>query len=293
LKAAALLHTDVATASLLRGDHERAAVHRAIAGWLLWHLPQDAQDDAFVREWVLAVNSLLLGDGSLSSARQLGQLGLLRFPNDAALLLSAARANEALATLCYAPEGNPFGGDDCDDTPIAFDMPQPARPLPGNRQSLKQGDVVRETERLLRALAKELPADPEVHLRLGRVLAERARLDEAERELALVVTSSRDTNQVALAHLLLGRLAEARNDAQAALEHARAARTLAPRSQSARMALASALLASGERQGAAQLMADLPTTPNGVDDPWAEFLQGSMLRFVPARAALYGRVKLP
>ena len=293
LKAAAVLHTDVATMELARGAHERAASHRAIAGWLLWHLPQLTQDDAFVRDWVLAVDGLLLSDGSLSSARQLGQLGLARFPNDGALLFSTARATEALATLCYGPDGTAVGGDDCGEAPVSFDGLRPVRPKLRDSQAPRQGAVLRETERLLRAVVKERPTDPEVHLRLGRALARLGQAEEAETELLGVVTDSRDANEVALAHLLLGRLAESRKDVQGALEHARAALAKAPHSQSARMALASAQLAVGERRGAVEAMASLPTTPPEADDLWAEFLQGSMAHFAPARASLYDRVKLP
>jgi tetratricopeptide (TPR) repeat protein len=293
LKAAALLHTDVATVELARGARGAAAVHRSIAGWLLWHLPQEARDDAFVRDWLLAMSTLLLGEGSLSSARRLGEIGLDRSPDDAALLASTARATEALGNLCYGPGGQPVGGDDCADVPLSFDGRHPMRePLRG-RELPRQADVLRETEKRLQMLLEERPADSEVRLRLGRALARRGRTEEAGRELAWVVESSRDTSEVALARLLLGRLAEAANDVPRALEHARAALAAAPRSQSARLALASALLAAGDRPGAIEALADLPATPPADDDPWATFLQGKVAAFDPAREALYARVKLP
>ena len=296
LKAAALLHTDVATLELAQGQHARAATHRAIAGWLLWHLPrkaETAEDDDFVRDWLLAVNVGLRGTGSLSSARQLGQLGLGRFPRDEALLLSTATAIEAHTTLCYEADGTPLGGDDCFEIPIAFDAPLPERPLLRNARPLDRGSVLRDAESALRMLATQRPEDPEVHLRLGHVLLQRGQAKEAQLELRLVIDNATDTGHLAIARLLLGRLAETGQDANGALEHARAAQGAVPSSQSARMALASALLAHGDRAAAVAVMAALPNGPPGARDPWIEYLLGSTARYAPARAALYARVSLP
>jgi VWFA-related protein len=296
LKAAALLHTDVATLELARGELARAATHRAIAGWLLWHLPRKAEmaeDDAFARDWLLAVDVLLRGAGSLSGARQLGQLGLGRFPKDDALLLSTATATETLATLCYGADGTPLGGADCFEIPVAFDAPQPSNPLLRNGRPVDRGQALRESETLLRTLAARRPADPEVRLRLGHVLSRRGRPQEAQRELRFVVDNAADTNQIALARLLLWRLAEARQDLQDALDQAHAAQRAAPSSQSVRMALAHALLAHGDREDAPALMAALPQEPPRTRDPWAELLFGSTASYAPARAALYARVRLP
>lgn len=296
LEAAALLHTDVATLELGRGRHERAASHRAIAGWLLWHLPQrveKAESETFAKDWLLAVSLLLRSDGSLSSARQLGQLGLARFPKDDALLLATATASQALTTLCYEADGTPIGGEDCLETPVAFDTSQPERPSLRQGQRLDQGRVLREAERLLRTLASQRPADPEVHLRFGHVLLRRGQAQEARRELRWVIDNASDTDQVALARLLLGRLAEVGRDVQGALEQARAARLAAPDSQSVRLALANALLAHGDRTGAVEALAGLPNTPAQAADLWAQFLLGSRARFIPARGALFSKVRLP
>lgn len=294
LKAAALLHTDVATSHLSRGARQTAAVHLSIAGWLLWHLPQEAQDDAFVRDWLLAMSSLLLGEGSLSSARRLGEIGLRRFPNDAALLLAMARATEAMGSLCYEPGGKPVGGDDCAEVRLAFDGRYPRPPLRA-RSVARRSHLLGETERRLRTLLEAQPASSEVHLRLGRVLAQRVQIEEAIRELGWVVENGQDPDERALAHLLLGRLAEARGDAPGAIHHAHAALAIAPRSQSGRLALASALLAAGDRRAAAEAVSGLPSAPPPPteSDPWVRFLQGSLAAYTPARAALYARVALP
>ena len=66
---------------------------------------------ALFKEGLSVVNVGLRGTGSLSSACQLGQRGLGRFPKDEALLLSAASAIEAHTTLCYEPDGEQLGGD--------------------------------------------------------------------------------------------------------------------------------------------------------------------------------------
>jgi hypothetical protein len=293
LKAAALLHTDVATLELARGAYARAAAHRAIAGWLLWNLPQRAEDEAFVRDWLLALDVLLRGNGSLSSARQLGQLGLERFPGDDALRLSTAAAMEALATLCYPDDGKPLLGEDCLDIPVAFDGPEPERPLLRDAQTLDRGRVLKEAEGLLRTVAAQRPADSGAHLRFGHVLLERGRSQDAQSELRWVVDTAADAGHVALAHLFLGRLAEEGRDVQGALDQARAAAVAAPSSQSARMALATALLAHGDRREAVTVISALPNEPPKTRDPWAALLLGSTTDYTPARAALYARVKLP
>jgi predicted Zn-dependent protease len=108
-----------------------------------------------------------------------------------------------------------------------------------------------------------------------------------------VIDNAADIDHVALARLLFGRIVEARRDVPGALKQARLAQLAAPSSQSVRMALARALLAHGDREGAVEVMADLPSKPPKTDDLWAEFLLGAMARFAPARAALYARVRLP
>ena len=271
-------------------------MHRAIAGWLLWHLPRKADDGGGrrLRAGLAARRRRpLAGAGSLSSARQLGQLGLKRFAGDDGLLLSTATATEALATLCYEADGTPLGGADCLEIPVVFDGPQPSRPLLRSGRPIDRGQVLQESEGLLRTLAARRPADPEVHLRFGHVLSQRGQAQEAQRELRLVVDNATDANQVALARLLLWRLAEARQDLQDALDQAHAAQRAAPSSQSVRMSLAHALLAHGDREDALAVMAALPKEPPQAKDPWADLLFGSTGSYTPARAALYARVRLP
>jgi Flp pilus assembly protein TadD len=151
--------------------------------------------------------------------------------------------------------------------------------------------VLRETERDLEALARLRPDDPEVRLRYGRALAARGRDDQARRVLTPVAGEAAEDDFVALAHLLLGRLAEARGDSASALEQASAAFAAAPRSQTARMALAAARLAAGDRDGAAALVAE-PGQGTG-QELWPDFLVGPAGGSGAAFEALHARVRLP
>lgn len=291
LKAAALLHTAVGARTQDEGDAVRATRHRAIAAWLLWHLPRRAEDDGFVRDWLVAAIDASRSGGALAWAYRLGRLATERFPGDPYLLLWTARSGEALASLCYEEDGTPLVGDDCLDFPVEVDRPQPppislSAARPPDRRTL-----LRETEADLEALVRVDPDDAEVRLRLGRALANRGREDEARRALTWVVEQDADSGRVALAHLLLGRLAETRGDDVAALEHASAAFATAPRSQAARMALVVARLEAGDREGARALVTE-PGDGSG-RDLWPDFLVGRAIPFDAPLAALHARVRLP
>jgi len=291
LKAAALLHTAVGARTQDEGDAVRATRHRAIAAWLLWPLPGRAADDGFVRDWLVAAIDASRSGGALAWARRLGRLATERFPGDLYLLLWTARSEEALASLCYQEDGTPLVGDDCLDFPVELERPQPppislSAARPPDRKAL-----LRETEADLEALLRVDTDDAEVRLRLGRALANRGREDEARRALTWVVDQAAESGLVALAHLLLGRLAGAQGDDVAALEHASAALAAAPRSQAARMAVVVARLEAGDRAGARALVAE-PGDGSG-RDLWPDFLVG---RVVPSNApleALHARVRLP
>jgi tetratricopeptide (TPR) repeat protein len=291
LKAAALLHTAVADLEQDRGGAARAQQHRVVAGWLLWHLPRKAEDEAFVRDWFVVAVDAARGRGALASARQLSRLALERFPEDPSLLLWAARSGEALASLCYEEDGTPLTGADCLEFTVALDGSQPPAMWPRAARLADRKAVLRETERDLEALARLRPDDPEVRLRYGRALAARGRDDQARRVLTPVAGQATEGDLVALTHLFLGRLAEARGDSASALEQASAAFAAAPRSQTARMALAAARLAAGDRDGAVALAA-APQQGTG-QDLWPDFLVGPADGSGAAFEALHARVRLP
>jgi hypothetical protein len=290
--AAALLHTEVSVLELRSGHRALARFHREMAWQLLCWLPRSPASLAFQRKWVVAVSSLLRADGSLDSARRLTLKGLERLPKDGPLLLAAAAASEAVATLCFEPEDVATWNAACVDS-----LAGRGRELQLTKRGLRpprtphRAAIEKQTRRFLRRVLAAQPNDPEVRLRMGHALAQLGQDEAAQRELRWVVLNASAPRHVALSHLLLAEIARGRQDALAEVEHARYALVAAPESQSARVALAAALLSRGDRDAAARTMAELPSRFDAPEDLWLKFLLGSPDAYAAARDVLYARVR--
>jgi tetratricopeptide (TPR) repeat protein len=136
---------------------------------------------------------------------------------------------------------------------------------------------LRRAESMLR---RSLAADPhfvDANLRLGRVLTQLKRHEDALPFLQAAIAESSDRTVTYYAHLFIG-------DATLALDRLSAARAsyeravaIYPDSQAARLGLAGALRAAGDRPGALAAMERTlvkpPTTRVG-DDPWWDYYFG-------------------
>jgi tetratricopeptide (TPR) repeat protein len=136
----------------------------------------------------------------------------------------------------------------------------------------------RRAETLLTRALSAQPDFVDARLRLGRVLATQGRQNDALPHFARVIAETRDPVLTYYAHLFAGDAALAldrASDARASYERALAAH---PNAQAARIGLAAALRASGNRGAAVDaVMVTLtipPQTRDSDDDPWWEYYKG-------------------
>ena len=139
-----------------------------------------------------------------------------------------------------------------------------------------------EAEALFRRSVELKPDYTEARLRLGRVLGQLGRHDEAARELRQVVgalsteaatrSATADTRLLRYyAELFLGTEAEALDDRELARASYTRAAALYPDAQSARLALSQLALHSNDRAAALEAVRQtlvLPEGDGGRDDPW-------------------------
>jgi tetratricopeptide (TPR) repeat protein len=114
---------------------------------------------------------------------------------------------------------------------------------------------------------------------LGHTLSELGRHQEAVSELRRALEGALDQEQQYLAHLFLGRAAQAlgrRDEAKRRYEEAAA---LYPTSQSPRLALAQLARTSGDRVGALRELNDVTRPGSDVHpiDPWWSYYQPHMM----------------
>lgn len=136
----------------------------------------------------------------------------------------------------------------------------------------------RRAEGLLRRAIAARPAFVDARLRLGRVLSAQRQHDAALAHFAQVVAESRDDVLTYYAHVFAGDAALALD--RAAESRASYERALAsyPNAQAARLGLAAALRAAGNREAALDAVMTTITIPagerDGRDDPWWEYYEG-------------------
>ena len=134
----------------------------------------------------------------------------------------------------------------------------------------------RRAESLLR---KALAADPELveaSLRLGRVLTQLQRHDEALPHLRKAIASATDPAMTYYAHLFMGDATQALGQLDEARRQYENAIAIFPDSQAARLALGFVLRSLGDRAAARAAidpaLAPSPRSPD--DDPWWDYYDG-------------------
>ena len=235
-RGALLLHTALALrlwSSARTGEAEaQVAIGRAL---LATQAPDDVQ-----RDWLLALGYYRLAGGSPLTA--------LAYFEECARLFPAAADAWLGKGICHELSAFPDG----------FTLAV----LPGR-------DAARQAERSFRAAVQLEPALAEARMRLGRVLARKGALDEAESEFAAAVEASTDGPLTALARVFWGTVRDTRGDLAGAVGQYEAALATDGQCEMAAFALAEALYRKGDRRRAGQTLSSTLGGP-GADDigPW-------------------------
>ncbi|HTH25265.1 MAG TPA: tetratricopeptide repeat protein [Vicinamibacterales bacterium] len=240
---------------------ERANPNWQYSMSLLESLPAAPRRDPFVARWYRAVGAYFANERSYADAVRHFERALLVVPDDPLVLYGEACLQETLGApriqnyvrVTTLPNGL-----------VIRDVSSPQTHL-------------RRAESLLR---KALAADShfvEANLRLGRVLTQLKRYEEAFPYLQAAIADSRDRTVTYYAHLFsgdaalaLGRLPDSRLSYEIAV-------ALYPDSQASRLGLAAALRAAGDRPAALAAMARTLTKPaasRDSDDPWWDYYLG-------------------
>jgi VWFA-related protein len=267
LRAAAVFETDAALASArdvvwVGGRPLPPSQSRAYADvssrlslairWLeLADKIKPADESRFRRRWQVALGRLLLWQGLDQLADMILGDAILLFPNDPDVLLAYGTARET-AALSVRPGlawliGSANGGY-------------------GAQRD--RGMLLDDARRYLSRASGATPASPETRLRLAHVRI--LQHDEnAARVLLEELKSARPPPPVAyLAALMLGRIKERDGDLKAAAETYQNAQQLLPGSQTAYVAHAQALQASGQLRESIDVLRSMLTRRDHIADPW-------------------------
>jgi len=261
---AVLLHTDAARAMAPAGTVAEAVAQLEIAESRLAITRQDPESDQFARTWYL------LAGGFLTGATQLGGESLLeravkRFPDSADLLLASGALQEVLA------------GEE-----VQRISPRSASQVDAAPRRTRGDRLNRAADFFRRALALD-PTITEARVRLGHVLLEQGRADQARTELERAVAAAAGGEganrfECYISQLFLGRLHQ-RGRSVEAWKCYEAALAIEPEAQTPRLALSQLLHAQGDRDGTARLLE--PVAPadgsalEGPPDPWIEYRLGT------------------
>ncbi|HSL24135.1 MAG TPA: tetratricopeptide repeat protein [Vicinamibacterales bacterium] len=268
LRRGALLHTDIAIldparAAAFRGWSTSArlevvlgmdgrdlgsgsvSAHWEFARTLLAMVAPHPREDGFVRRWYRAVAGYQLKRLWLGIVPAHLEQALRLFPDDADLLFLKGGLHET------------FASSRC----------QPIR----RRQPVTFGSAREEHERAARAFSRALASNPdliEARVRLGRVLGQLGRHEEAARELRAAAPVVEDPLLQYYAALFLGAEEAALGRTDAARASFERGASLFPTAQSARLALSALALRSGDDAGALRALREAAALPSDRDDPW-------------------------
>jgi tetratricopeptide (TPR) repeat protein len=273
LEAAALLHTEAAwdvRAESLSARHLSAAewiVNRSIS------VPTE-----FRRRWYLLVTWHLQSELRFEDLARHVDAMVKRFPVDGEVLLALGSLYESLGWSRGSP--------------IDVSRPAPAGP-PGERgapadlhpailksiEGRGQRRIHEEAAATFRRALSVSPSLDEARLRLGRVLNELDRPDEALALLKPLREGVETTSLKYLAWLFAGAAEQRRNDFDAAIAAYRTAAAQYPACQTPLVALSHALRNKGERAAALGVLLRATVVGSQCDDPWWSYHFGQAWRF--------------
>lgn len=308
LKRAAVLHSDVALMNRVDGprpvdgvvkvsspgrappllsghrqllDKDGEIIGEAVSDWnwpfarsLLDLLFPRPADHPFVRTWYHATTAFMLRQGLYAEVvRHLERAGDL-LPDDSLVLFDRASYAEiqGLPLLqVLLSDGDVFA------LRVRRDGRTPPRMASQGAGGLgiPLAEVTNnEAERLYRQTLRADPAFVEARVRLGRLLYERKRHEEAAAELAIALAAKPEGPVAYYAHLFAGRTAQALGKIGEAVAHYQEAGALFPGAQSALLAQSQAALLSADMAGAAepiQRLEQLDAPRAKREDPWWQY----------------------
>ncbi len=249
LWAAILLHTELAVTAPYRGDIEGRDFHLQMTSELM-RITVD--QTGFRRRWLVAMGyyylSQLEEDLALASFDQALELS----PDDGEILVALGTVRETMSLVQASSSEDALRSSNGALPPTnSSEYRSMLAKLRGFSASQSQLEEAGSFYR--RALALD-GSNAEAHLRLGRLLQQSGRGDEALQELSWVIDKSRNSFLRGTAYLFKGRLAEDRQQYDEALIHFREAVRLQPNWQVAQLALGHALHRNGEKRFSKQII---------------------------------------
>jgi len=211
-------------------------------------------DRPFVAEWYHAINGYLLAMSNHGDLRAQLQRAAVVLPDEPRILFDRACRAEALGLPLYQA--------------VSGDARHANRP--GTSVEIPSEDKTdAEAETLFRHAIEVDPAYAEARVRLARLLERRGQHDAAVEQLELALAAKPDRATEYYAHLVAGRVAQARGRLSESLEHYVAASTLFPDAQSALLGASQAAAMTGDVQAALSSVHRLSVRSEASDgDPW-------------------------
>ena len=282
LRAAALMHTELGFYFLERDDMAGRQAHFRAAERLMGRARGASPPDEFERRWRLARAYQLLHLTAFEEMLDVLQASEATWGPHPELLVARGTLYELLYVhrppVSMVPaEGSGAG----------------VRVL---RRRATPRHPVDDLEDAKRAYALALARDPrhaEAHIRYGRVLRLGGKKDKAlasvERGLAL----GPPREIAAVAHLILGEIAESRARLDDAVSSYRRAGEMDPHLQSARLALSHAFHRAGRRDESLKLLREALPTVGGTErvDTWAGYQTGMALGYRQRMNALRAELR--
>ncbi len=285
LKRAAVLHADIATfVADNRTQHGGAldgsgqvvvedgrprgvrygTMHWEIGRRLLDDLAPAPGADSDARLWYRSVSAYLLRTGSFPEARKHIEKARQIFADDPAFLLDSGRLHEVFSSPGIQ---------------AAMDEQRAAESRAGRVLVPEVGTRRLELERAEREFRQALvlaPDETEGRIRLGRILGELNRHEEAAAELIRALGASPDGKQLYYAELFLGREQQALGAHAEALGHYENAAELYPNAQAPRLAAGQLAREGGDRARALRELRSLTDRSPAYFariDPWWEYYE--------------------
>ena len=214
----------------------------------------DLEPDFFERAWLTAELAILQATLKPAISAPFVERALARFPQEARFVLARAIISDQRTAVAGATTARPTVGGN--------------RPLPA--PSIDTNEIIG----LYEAAASHVVTRAEALTRLGWLLHRLERDEEALVRLKDAASAEApDTHVRYVRELLTGQVLLSLNRAPEAVDVLRRATSIAPGAQSARVALMTALVMTGDRAGSESLAESIQTAAP-VLDPWTMYWQG-------------------